>query len=473
MNTRASLLLLCGLALLPGHPLAAAETQADRKARLLALTQDFTKPEPYEALQGGSGTNRSRFDRNTFSLPSAALSFEERGDFFLGNGVFDRAWVVAPSSTLASDGLGPLFNARSCQGCHVKDGRGHPPAPGDGNMVSMLFSLSDAHGNPDPVYGHQFQDQAVPGMAAEGKVRVRYRPVPFTYPDGTTVMLRKPVYSTDAALSDGVALNPRIAPPMIGLGLFEAIPEAAILAHADPGDADGDGISGRAHWLAGAGGRVLGRFGWKATEATIRDQSAVAFHNDMGLSTSLFPAPHGDCTAAQTACRGAIHGDENGGPEVTDDLLELVTFYAANLAVPARRDIGDKDVLAGKELFYKARCTACHVPKFATAADAPRERRNQLIWPYSDFLLHDMGPGLADATPTGGAEAAEWRTPPLWGIGLTEVVNGHSFFLHDGRARSLEEAILWHGGEAQAARDTYAAFTAEERAKILRFLESL
>lgn len=459
-----------GLLVMLGLAVAAeAETRAERRARILAPTTDFTAAEAFEALQGGSGTNRARLDRNAFSLPSAALTFEQRSDFFVGNGVFDRPWVAAPSSTASSDGLGPVFNARSCQGCHIKDGRGHPPEPGDSNMVSMLFTLTDAAGAPDPVFGHQFQDQALPGMESEGRVSVAYSYEDFVYPDGRRTELRRPLYRTETVLSEGVRLNPRIAPPMIGLGLLEAIAAEDVLARADPEDEDGDGISGRANLV---GGR-LGRFGWKATEPSIESQSAGAFFNDMGLSTRLRTAAHGDCTAAQTACRGAVHGDDGGRPEVADDLLDLVAFYAANLAVPARRDVDDPEVLAGKGLFYSARCTSCHVPKFATASDAPEAQRNQLIWPYSDLLLHDMGAGLSDATPTGDIAASEFRTQPLWGIGLTETVNGHTYFLHDGRARSLEEAILWHGGEALASRDAFAAFTAEDRAKIIRFLESL
>ncbi|MEL6920929.1 MAG: di-heme oxidoredictase family protein [Pseudomonadota bacterium] len=453
----------------PAPTPTAAETAAERKARILAPTTDFTSAERFETLQGGSGTNTKRFDANAFSLPSGALSFEERSDFFIGNGVFDRPWVPAPSSTLASDGLGPFFNARSCQGCHIKDGRGHPPEPGDVNIVSMLFALSNPDGGPDPVYGHQFQDQAIVGFQSEGRIEVRYEPEPFAYPDGTTIELRRPVYTTDADLADGVSLNPRLAPPMIGLGLIEAIPADDIIANADPDDLDGDGISGRAAMV----GDALGRFGWKAMSPTLEAQTATAFSNDMGLSTRVRTVSYGDCTAAQPQCQNAVHGDERGKPEIADELLDLVVFYSKHLAVPARRDVDDPQVLRGKELFYDAQCAACHVPKFATSADADGPLRNQLIWPYSDFLLHDLGPGLADANPTADRLGSEWRTTPLWGIGMTETVNGHTFFLHDGRARSLEEAILWHGGEAEAARDRFAAYTRQERADLIRFLESL
>jgi len=193
----------------------------------------------------------------------------------------------------------------------------------------------------------------------------------------------------------------------------------------------------------------------------------------MGLSTSVRPAAYGDCTPTQIACRAARHGDEGGLPEIADSLLDLVVFYSQHLAVPARRDHDDPGVLAGKAHFYNIGCTGCHIPKFATSSDAAPPLRNQLIWPYSDFLLHDLGPGLADQNPTAGRLAGEWRTTPLWGLGLTKTVNGHTYLLHDGRARNAEEAILWHGGEAAQTRDAFAALTATERAELLRFLDSL
>mgnify|MGYP001115312649 CR=1 FL=1 len=257
---------------------------------------------------------------------------------------------------------------------------------------------------------------------------------------------------------------------MIGLGLAEAIAEADILANADPEDADGNGISGRSH-ITETG--QIGRFGWKTTAPTVLIQTANAFSNDMGLSTRIHPDPWGDCTEPQTDCRDAFHGNTPTEHEVVDNLLDLTRFYSANLAVPARRDLNDPEVLAGKELFYQVGCISCHTPKFATSADADPEQRNQLIWPYSDFLLHDLGEGLADQNPSGSIGGAEWRTQPLWGIGMTEIVNGHTYFLHDGRARSLEEAILWHGGEAEAAKDNFASLLAAERKLIIRFLESL
>ena len=219
-----------------------------------------------------------------------------------------------------------------------------------------------------------------------------------------------------------------------------------------------------------------GRFGWKAQSGSVREQSAEAFAGDIGISSPDIAAPHGDCTDAQPACLAMPDGvqDDLGRGEATAQVMDLVTFYAENLAVPARRDVDDPGVLRGKALFHRAGCPACHTPKFVTRRDAANPAHAfQLIWPHSDFLLHDMGPGLADGQRVGVAGGTEWRTQPLWGIGLTAAVSGRTRFLHDGRARNLEEAILWHGGEAQAARDRYAGLDAADRAALIRFLESL
>ena len=263
---------------------------------------------------------------------------------------------------------------------------------------------------------------------------------------------------------------------MIGLGVIEAIPEDQLRMRADPDDADKNGISGRLHIVRSLDGRTrIGRFGWKAETALVADQTAHAFAGDIGISTSALDNPHGDCTSAQKDCLALATGEQErlGKGEAPDPILELVTHYSKHLAVPARRKSGFPDVLRGKALFYASGCISCHTPKFVTAKDAEKEFRFQLIWPYSDFLLHDMGDGLADGQVVGGATGREWRTPPLWGIGLTGTVTRKAFYLHDGRARSLEEAILWHGGEAEKARDNYAALSRDERARLIAFLESL
>lgn len=478
-------------------PLLAAALSPKQKAAILAPTSQFTSAERWEELPGGSATNRKRFDRDAFSQPSANLDFETRAKFFIGNGLFRRLWVSSPSSTRAADGLGPVFNARSCQRCHLKDGRGHPPEGPDDSAVSMFLRLSvppvtaeekqrlaslDTGVIPEPTYGGQFQDLSVPGIPAEGRMTISYTDQTVELAGGEVVTLRKPEYGVAdlgyGPMRDDVMFSPRVAPPMIGLGLLEAIAEKDLLTRADPDDVDGDGISGRPSWVKSKKLQrvALGRFGWKGGNATLLEQSSGAMGGDIGVSNPLAPSSAGDCTEKQTACQQAPHGPDKaaGGFEISGEMMDLIVFYSSHLAVPARRDAGEKDVLAGKELFYDIGCIACHTPKHATARGSEfKELSGQLIWPYTDLLLHDMGPGLADNRPEGVANGQEWKTPPLWGIGFTKTVNGHTYFLHDGRARNLQEAILWHGGEGQASRDAYAGLSPEDRELVLKFLGSL
>jgi len=448
----------------------------------------FTQAEPGEARAGGA-TTVNKSDRNAFSLPSANLPPTRRLDFSVGNSFFRSPWVIAPSTTTARDGLGPLFNTNACQNCHVKDGRGHPPAPDALNAVSMLVRLSipddpafarlieQAGIVPEPVYGGQLQDMAIPGVAPEGRVRVDYDPLPVRFQDGTQVELRKPkLQITDLGygpMHPDTRFSARVAPPMIGLGLLEAIPEEAILANARP--ANKNAIAGRPNWVwdDALQKTVLGRFGWKAGQPNLNQQNVHAFSGDMGLTTRL--RPFDDCTDAQTACKQAPNGNgPDGEPEVSDNILRLVLFYTRNLAVPARRDVDSSQVLAGKNLFFQAGCQSCHTPSFTTAANAAEpELANQVIRPYSDLLLHDMGEGLADHRTEFKASGRDWRTAPLWGIGLTKTVSGHTQFLHDGRARNLMEAVLWHGGEAEGAKQQVLTFNAQQRAALLAFLNSL
>ncbi|MEE4859804.1 di-heme oxidoredictase family protein [Pseudomonas alliivorans] len=450
----------------------------------------FTHAEPGEALSGGSATVK-KSDQNAFSLPSANLSPVRRLDFSVGNSFFRSPWVIAPSTTTARDGLGPLFNTNACQNCHIKDGRGHPPEAGDNNAVSMLVRLSipddpafadliQRNGVlPEPNYGGQLQDMANPGVTPEGKVRVEYDALTVKFRDGTAVKLRQPTLRITqlgyGPMHPDTHVSARIAPPMIGLGLLEAIPDEAVLANADPDDKNGDGISGRANWVWDDAQQkvVMGRFGWKAGQPNLNQQNVHAFSGDMGLTTSL--RRFDDCTPAQTDCLAAPNGNgPDGEPEVSDNILRLVEFYTRNLGVPARRNVDDPQVLAGKSLFFQAGCQQCHVPSFKTRADAAEpELANQEIRPYTDLLLHDMGDGLADNRTEFQATGREWRTPPLWGLGLTAAVNGHTQMLHDGRARNAMEAILWHGGEAQAAQRQVLAFNAEQRKALLAFLNSL
>ncbi len=470
--------------------------EASRIKVITRATTDFSKPEQYEALPAGAATVRVRRTRDAFSDPSANIGFEGELNFKVGNGLFRKLWVSAPSSTRASDGLGPLYNARSCQRCHIKDGRGHPPEGPDDNAISMFLRISIPADpgsavaeikdyiatRPDPTYGSQLQDFALPGHAPEYQLGVTYEEVEVALAGGETASLRRPTYEAlnlgYGSLHKDAMLSPRIAPQMIGLGLLEAIPAADILAGADEDDADGDGISGRPNivWSEVHHRPMLGRFGLKAGAPTVLEQSAGAFAGDIGISSPIWRAHWGECTSRQTACRRDQHGDsaEDEGLEIASAGLQAVVFYSRNLGVPARRNVDDETVLRGKGLFYQSGCAACHRPKFVTHRLEDQQAQSfQLIWPYTDMLLHDMGEGLADNRPEARATGQEWRTPPLWGIGLTKRVSGHTYFLHDGRARNLLEAILWHGGEAAAARAATIDMAPPDRAALIKFLESL
>ncbi len=328
---------------------------------------------------------------------------------------------------------------------------------------------------PDPTYGGQLQPFGVGGATGEGDVLVHWEEVTGTYDDGTPYTLRRPRYEFTALgfgpMPANILFSPRAAPQMIGLGLLEAIPEEVILAQADPEDADGNGISGRAQrsWDPLTEQRVLGRFGWKAEQPTVHHQSAGAFLGDMGITSSLHPV--NNCPAPQLDCANAIHGGE---PEIDDELLAKVVFYSRTLSVPARRNYDDPEVLHGRELFRDSGCTNCHGGPYTTGSiEGMPEVEGQYIWPYTDLLLHDMGDELADGRPTYDADGNEWRTAPLWGIGMIPSVNSHNALLHDGRARGVAEAVLWHGGEAEQARDNFKALSASDRAALVRFVESL
>lgn len=448
-----------------------------------------------EGRPAGAATSFKPVNASAFSHPSSNMEFRRQLDFRIGDGIFRKLWVSSPSSTASSDGLGPLFNARSCQSCHLKDGRGRPPAKGE-SAVSMLLRLSippqDENQRrrldsllttaiPEPNYGTQLQTASVQGLRSEGRVVVEYAEKPVTLADGEVMQLRQPRYRI-ADLNYGplhpqTMISPRVAPPMIGLGLLEIIPEAEVLRLADPEDANGDGIAGKANlvWSSEHGKPMLGRFGWKAGMATIADQTAAAFASDIGLSTHFAPHSHGDCTESQSTCLMAPTGDDvTERVEVTRQMFDLVVFYARNLAVPARRRMDDAAVRRGQRLFAEVGCGKCHHPHFVTADDSIQlEQSDQSIWPYTDLLLHDMGEGLADDRPEGLANGRQWRTPPLWGIGLTETVSGHNLLLHDGRARGVLEAILWHGGEAEPIRQKVVRMTRQERADLLAFVKSL
>ena len=440
---------------------------------------EAAEPPNAKALLGGATTIFTETG-SAFSQSAANLPLEKLVDFAAGNRVFNTSWTIAGGSVELFDGVGPLFNRASCSGCHVHDGRGQPPERADRPMLSMLLRISvpgvDERGGPKPhpIYGGQLQDRANLGFKPEAQVQLSWEERPGTFPDGERYSLRRPRWRLEN-WSDGepgaeLLVSARTAPAVFGLGLLEAARDETILVRVDADDKDGDGISGRANqvWDATRRSTALGRFGWKAGQPTLRQQTAAAFREDMGLTTKLF-AEDGR-TAVQREAHSALEG---GSPEVEERLMDRLEFYLRTLAVPARRRLDDPKVQAGEALFEQLGCTKCHVPQTVTG-DAPvPQLSRQTIYPYSDLLLHDMGDALADGRPEFGASGREWRTAPLWGIGLQPIVSKHHFLLHDGRARGLLEAILWHGGEAEASRKGFEAIPLAEREAVVEFLKSL
>lgn len=465
---------------------APGDTAADAAQAL------FARPAA-DAQPGGKTTVFSN-GRNAFSLPAANLNDAERTRFVVGNSFFKRNWVQAPASTTARDGLGPHFLARSCGGCHVQDGRAQPPdfhnplapQPFAGLLLRLSVPGTDAHGGPkhEPVYGDQFNTMGIHGVQGEGKVHLSYERIEGQYADGTPYTLEKPRYHLRnlayGPMAPDVMVSPRIAPQVIGLGLLEAIPEAEILANAQAQAASTGPIKGQPNyvWDAYAERMVLGRFGWKANVGSLAHQTAGAFLGDIGITSSRFPQQ--TCTPAQKDCLAAPNGNAKGrqGVEIEDYALDDVIFYQSTLAPAARRNAQDEGVLRGEALFHAAQCAQCHRPSYRTGvALFPRlsspALSGQDITPYTDLLLHDMGEALADGRPDFAAHGRQWRTPPLWGIGLLPAVNDHQRLLHDGRARGVAEAILWHGGEAEAAREQFRHLPAPDRAALVQFVESL
>jgi CxxC motif-containing protein (DUF1111 family) len=446
---------------------------------LLFLLLVVSQPCSADLLTGGDTTV---FDKsaNAFGLPATNLPLEEHPRFFAGNAFFNTNWVDASSEVNGRDGLGPLFNVRSCSACHFKDGRGQPPAgsaiPNGWLMrISIPGATEKGAPKPDPVYGNQISVRALPGAEPEARIRIKYKTLQDVYPDYVAYQLLEPTYSLgNWAYGDPhkeLLSSPRVASAVFGLGLLDAIPQETILNLADEEDANGDGISGRPNWVWSSffQAKKLGRFGWKANKATLIDQTAGAFVGDMGITSSLFSGENH--TEAQALSEVFPSG---GSPEIEQRDLEDVVFYLQALAVPAAR-IEDRNTFKeGKSLFSQLRCTTCHVPILKTSQDYPiNALAGQTIRPYTDLLLHDMGEALADGRPDFEASGSEWRTPPLWGIGLISKVNGHTRLMHDGRARNIEEAILWHGGEAEASKQEFMNLPSLQRALVIKFVESL
>ncbi len=424
-----------------------------------------------DVASGGTTTSYDATSK-AYSVPLANISADLLTQHQAGDAVFEATFVTAPS--VINPGLGPLFNNVSCRSCHLNDGRAQPPV-GDEPFNGLLFRCSapgtDAHGGPNPLpgFGLQVQTRGVFGVQPEMDVQITRTPVTGQFSDGTTYTLQRPTYTVVnpyIPLPAGAMISPRIAQPNFGLGLLEAIPDATIMALADENDTNGDGISGKVNMAYDNASQTmkLGRFGWKASQPTLVQQAAAALHGDIGITSPYFPFEESD---------GQPQAIPAHDVEISAGQLDRLHVYLQTLAPPARRNATDKTVAQGKTLFYSAKCTACHLPVLQTGPSPISALSNQTIRPYTDLLVHDMGPDLSDNRPDYRATGSEWRTAPLWGIGLTKIVNGHTTFLHDGRANSLLEAILWHGGEAAAAEEAVRKMSAADRNALVKFLESL
>lgn len=446
------------------------------KDDIITIPQDNIKSDNH--LLGGDNTI---FDQssNAFSFQNPGLTGLDELKFYVGNSFFKQNWVAAPASTTARDGLGPKLNANNCSSCHIKDGRGRPPLySGEiGTGLLLRFSIGTGINGepiPHPKYGIQLQDDAIPGVTKEGQIDITYQEITGVFPDGETYTLRKPTYSViNGAFGEitETIISPRISRQLIGLGLLEAITDQIILSNSDEDDADQNGISGKPNyvWDDEKQSMQLGKFGWKADQPSIKQQVAKAFLHDIGITTPLYK--YENCPDEQKDCTNSANG---GTPEIDAEDFDKMIIYVSNLAVPAQRNHEKKEVKRGQELFNRIGCTGCHKSEVETGSESKfNHLNNQTIHPYSDLLLHDMGEGLADNMSIFDASGQEWRTPPLWGIGLFNAVNNHTYYLHDGRARSIQEAILWHGGEAESRKNSFKGLQKSDRDAIINFLNSL
>lgn len=395
-----------------------------------------------------------------------------------GRALMEQIWQIAPGKDAQHDGLGPLFNAASCQGCHSPVTRRQVSESAGDGLISALVRVSirqDGKTLPHPAYGAQLNELSVVGVPAEVRTQVLYTDNRVNLDDGTPVSVREPelVFHDPryGALDRRVMTSLRASPPIMGAGLLDLVPEDVLLEYADPDDKNRDLVAGRPNRIRNeqSGQHVIGRFGWKANSPDLRTQIATALLEDMGLTSVVFP--QSACTPSQAECLEAAAGGE---PEVTTAMLDDLTFFLTWLAPPARRHVDDPETQRGEALFRSTGCAACHRETLTTGENARHPALSRIEFhPYTDLLLHDLGAGLADGRPDHEASGGDWRTPPLWGLGLAQAVNPTARFLHDGRARTLTEAILWHGGEAQKSRDRFRAMNAADRAALLKFLESL
>ncbi|HVI46706.1 MAG TPA: di-heme oxidoredictase family protein [Chitinophaga sp.] len=423
-------------------------------------------------LSGGESTIFDVTSR-AFGHSIPGMDVVEQHMHDLGDAQSDQTFVTAPAPV--NSGLGPIFNNVSCKSCHHNDGKGSPTA--GLNTSSLLVRLSvpgsDEHGGPVsvPGFGLQLQDRSNFGKQPEAKVDITYVDETFTYPDGNTAVLHRPVYkllNSYKPLPGNLMISARMAPPFFGLGLLDLIPEATIKGFAAQQAKENNGISGKANYVydPASGKMMLGRYGMKANTATLLTQVAAAYQQDMGVTSYVFPQ---ESSFGQPQYDGL-----NDDPELPDTILNATVFYIRTLAVPARRNVTDPQIQQGEVLFAQTGCASCHIPTIVTGTDVRfKALSHQRIHPYTDLLLHDLGEGLSDGRPDFLADAREWKTPALWGIGLFEKTNGVPFYLHDGRARTLEEAVLWHDGEAASSKTQFTKLSKNDRENLILFLRSL
>jgi CxxC motif-containing protein (DUF1111 family) len=405
-----------------------------------------------------------------FSQLVDGLTKKQLAELKAGFSLYAKGWVTAPSSTKVRDGLGPHFNAVSCVSCHQHNGRGRPPVKEMGPDFSLLIRLSvpgnNKNGAPtgEPIYGGQFHPRATLGVANEGDLNLQYTSKEVIFPDGEKVELQVPKYNLVnlkyGPMNKETMISPRVAPHLAGVGYLDKVTEDQILSYADENDKDNDGISGRANyaWNVLENKATIGKFGWKANQPTLLQQNAGAFNGDLGITSPLFPEQN--CSVEQEDCYFALHGGET---EISRKHLDFVNLMVGSIDAPRVKRL--KNFEEGKKLFHKVDCQKCHRPSF--------EVDGKTVSPYTDLLLHDMGDELADNRPDFLANGKEWKTPPLWGVGAQKEVNGHTYLLHDGRARNVKEAILWHGGEAKGSKDKFMQLTRKEREALINFVNSI
>ena len=552
---------------LPNNPSSQKLTKKSQKP--LTHHNKHDSDHHYQKLSILSGGNTTALKdlslKEAYSQPLANMPADKFRNFVMGDSLFARMWISFPSSVKSSDGLGPMFSARSCQSCHIKDGRGHLPEINELDTTSIVIKLSHFaepnnkkltnrlvyprnHVTPDPVYGFLFHQFSTMSVKKEGDIEISYlrykmnltntisktdsnnsqkKPQTQRQKQKEYQTLTRPKLTLKnlnyASMNTYTKASLVIAPIMIGLGLIEAIDPEDIFKKHDPTDKDRDGISGRVSVVKNKNSAcnylkstdrlkktlMIGRFGWKAHNPCLNQQNLDAFINDMSMSSTLHKNFYGDCTTYQEACRNAEklakinHDNSNKNyknknahnlnnknkkqdnfsydhqePDISEDIANLILFYTQSLAVPKRQIPTKKqdqtNILKGERLFYQIGCESCHTSSYVTANYHPQKHlNNQKIYPYSDFLLHNMGPGLDDKHTTFNADSNEWRTAPLWGLGYSKHVNPNAGYLHDGRAKTINQAILWHGGEARTSRENYKSLSANQKKLLILFLESL